>query len=44
MKFMEEGLEAIGENPTVSLEYSHHPLSHQYNNINVNEHPEVMDD
>lgn len=44
MKFMEEGLKAIGLNPTVSLEYSHHPLSHQYKNINVNEHPEVMDD
>lgn len=42
MKFMEAGLEAIGENPTVALEYSHHPLSHQYKDINVNEHPEVM--
>lgn len=44
IKFMEEGLKAIGLNPTVSLEYSHHPLSHQYKNINVNDHPEVMDD
>ena len=44
MKFMEEGLKAIGQNPTVSLGYSHHPLSHQYKNINVNDHPEVMDD
>lgn len=44
MKFMEEGLKAIGQNPTVSLEYSHHPLSHQYKDINVNDHPEVMDD
>lgn len=43
MKFMEEGLKAIGQNPTVSLEYSHHPLSHQYKDINVNDHPEVMD-
>lgn len=42
--FMEAGLKAIGQNPTVSLEYSHHPLSHQYNDINVEEHPEVMDD
>ena len=42
-KFMEEGLKAIGQNPTVSLEYSHHPLSHQYKDINVNDHPEVMD-
>lgn len=42
--FMEKGLETLGSNPTVSLKYSHHPLSHQYNDIDVNEHPEVMDD
>ena len=44
IKFMEEGLKAIAANPTVSLANSHHPLSHQYNDINVEEHPEVMDD
>lgn len=44
MKFMEEGLKALGLNPTISLRYSHHPLSHQYKDINVEEHPEVMDD
>ncbi len=44
IKFMEEGLKVLGANPTVSLKYSHHPLSHQYKGINVNEHPEVMDD
>lgn len=44
LKFMEEGLTALGKNPTISLKYSHHPLSHQYNDINVEEHPEVMDD
>ena len=42
--FMEKGLEALGQNPSVSLQYSHHPLSHQYNDIDVNEHPEVMGD
>lgn len=42
IKFMEDGLTAIGQNLTVSLKYSHHPLSHQYKDINVNEHPEVM--
>lgn len=42
--FMEKGLEALGLNPSVSLQYSHHPLSHQYNDIDVNEHPEVMGD
>lgn len=44
LDFMEQGLKALGENPTISLKYSHHPLSHQYNDINVNEHPEVMND
>lgn len=44
IEFMERGLEALGRNKTVSLEHSHHPLSHQYNDIDVNEHPEVMDD
>lgn len=42
--FMEAGLKALGENPTVSLKHSHHPLSHQYNGVNVNDHPEVMGD
>lgn len=44
IKHMEAGLKAIGQNPTVSLKRSHHPLSHQYNDINVEEHPEVMED
>lgn len=44
MEFMEAGLEALGQNATISLKYSHHPLSHQYNDINVNDHPEVMND
>lgn len=44
IKFMEEGLRILGENTTVSLKYSHHPLSHQYNDVDVNEHPEVMND
>ena len=44
IKFMEEGLTALGQNKTVSLKYSHHPLSHKFNDINVNEYPEVMDD
>lgn len=44
IEYMEKGLEALGQNPTVSLAYSHHPLSHQYNDIDVNEHPEVMGD
>lgn len=43
IKHMEAGLKAIGQNPTVSLKRSHHPLSHQYKDINVNDHPEVMD-
>lgn len=42
--FMEKGLKVLGQNPSVSLQYSHHPLSHQYNDIDVNEHPEVMGD
>ena len=44
IKHMNKGLEAIAQNPTVSLKRSHHPLSHQYNGINVEEHPEVMED
>lgn len=44
IEFMEKGLDVLGSNPTVSLKYSHHPLSHQYNDINVNDHPEVMND
>lgn len=44
IQFMEDGLKALGENPTVSLKYSHHPLSHQYNDVDVNAHPEVMND
>jgi nucleoside deoxyribosyltransferase len=44
MHFMEEGLKALAGNLTFNLANSHHPLSHQYNDINVNDHPEVMDD
>lgn len=44
IKFMEEGLKVLGANPTVSLKYSHYPLSHQYNDVDVNAHPEVMND
>lgn len=44
IEHMNKGLEAIAQNPTVSLKRSHHPLSHQYNGINVEEHPEVMED
>ena len=44
MRFMEKGLEALAGNLTFNLANSHHPLSHQYNDINVNDHPEVMDD
>lgn len=44
IEHMNKGLEAIAQNPTVSLKRSHHPLSHQYNDINVEEHPEVMED
>lgn len=44
IKFMEQGLKLLGANQSVSLRYSHHPLSHQYNDIDVNEHPEVMGD
>ena len=43
-KFMEQGLETLAANPTFSLTNSHHPLSHQYKDINVEEHPEVMND
>ena len=41
-EYMEKGLEVLGQNTSVSLQYSHHPLSHQYNDVDVNEHPEVM--
>lgn len=44
IKFMEQGLKTLGANRSVSLQYSHHPLSHQYKNIDVNQHPEVMAD
>lgn len=44
MHFMEEGLKALADNLTFNLANSHHPLSHQYKDINVNDHPEVMDD
>lgn len=44
MCFMEKGLEALAGNLTFNLANSHHPLSHQYKDINVNDHPEVMDD
>ena len=44
MRYMEEGLELLSDNLTFNLANSHHPLSHQYNDINVNDHPEVMDD
>lgn len=44
MHFMEEGLKALAGNLTFNLANSHHPLSHQYNDINVNDHPEVMND
>lgn len=42
-QFMEDGLTALGRNQTVSLKYSHHPLNHPYKGIDVNAHPEVME-
>lgn len=41
---LDAGLKAIEQNPTVSREFSHFPLDHQYKNMDVNEHPELTHD
>lgn len=41
---MNAGLKAIESNPTVSRKFSHYPLDFQYKDLNVTEHPEVMED
>ena len=39
---MKAGIEAIKANPSVSWEYSHYPLAHQYKGMDVNKNPEIM--
>lgn len=41
---LEQGLKAIEANPSVSREFSHFPLDHQYKGLDVNEHPELIHD
>ena len=41
-KHMKEGIKAIKSNPSVSWEYSHYPLAHQYKGMDVNNNPEIM--
>ena len=41
---LDAGLKAIEANPTVSREFSHFPLDHQYKGMDVNEHPELVHD
>lgn len=41
-KHMKAGIEAIKANPSVSWEYSHYPLAHQYKGMDVNKNPEIM--
>lgn len=41
-KHMKAGIEAIKANPSVSWEYSHYPLAHQYKGMDVNNNPEII--
>lgn len=41
-KMMNDGYKALKKNPTVDWENSYRPLEHQYEGINVEEHPEWM--
>ncbi|HJE97423.1 nucleoside 2-deoxyribosyltransferase [Ligilactobacillus acidipiscis] len=43
-KLRQAGLKAIAKNPSVSRKFSHYPLDFQYKDLNVTEHPELMDD
>lgn len=41
---MNAGVAALKANKTIDLDSSYLPLSHQYKNMNTNEHPELLSD
>lgn len=43
-KAYNDAMKAIKSNPTVDVENSYVPLQHQYKDIRVDEHPEVLED
>lgn len=43
-KAYKEAMEAIKNNPTVDVENSYVPLQHQYKDLRVDEHPELLED
>lgn len=43
-KAYKEAMDALKQNPSIDLENSYVPLDHQYKDINVAEHPEVLGD
>lgn len=43
-KAYKEAMDAIKSNPTVDVENSYVPLQHQYKDMRVDEHPEILHD
>lgn len=43
-KAYKQAMAAIQDNPTIDVENSYIPLQHQYKNLRVDEHPELLED